>query len=298
MRVHRPSPLRALAAAVVLGAVALGASGFSSAASGATHSAFYLDLGASVSVGEQPTAADPRGQPTGQGFAEDLVQLEAERGEALQLVRLGCPGETTAELISGDGRCYDPPATQLAAAVSFLRANGGQSGLVTLDVGFDDVARCLEHDSEDPSCLDAAVHLLGAQLRTIVATLRGAAGPDVRFLGVGAYDPFLARFDDGPGGQVFAADSEQAMTQVNDEMARAYGQFGVPMVDVAAAFGERSADTPDGLSPDVLADEATRTCELTWMCVAPPYGPNFHPNDDGYRAIAEAIADALPPGGL
>ncbi len=65
------------------------------------------------------------------------------------------------------------------------------------------------------------------------------------------------------------------------------------MVEVAAAFGERSDDAPDGLSA-----EATRACGLTWMCAADPYGPNFHPNDDGYRTIAAAIADALSTGGL
>ncbi len=292
--VHLPRSLSAAAVAAALAAAGLGASSVAPPAGATTHAAFYLDLGASVSMGEQPTALEPRGEPTDRGFAEDLVRLEAERGEALQLVRLGCPGETTTEMISGDGRCYDPPASQLAAAVSFLRANGGESGLVTLDIGFDDVRHCLERDLEDPSCLEAAVHLLGAQLRTIVAGLRGAAGPAVLIVGLGTYDPFLADWGDGTAGQSLAAASEQAMTRVNDEMQRTYAQYGVPMVDVAGAFGERSADSPDGLSPDVLAAEATGTCELTWMCAASPYGPNFHPNDEGYGAIAQAVADALP----
>ena len=36
-----------------------------------------------------------------------------------------------------------------------------------------------------------------------------------------------------------------------------------------------------------------RVCALTWMCAAPPLGPNLHPNDAGYRVIAGALADAL-----
>ena len=28
---------------------------------------------------------------------------------------------------------------------------------------------------------------------------------------------------------------------------------------------------------------------VTWMCAGAPLGPNTHPNDDGYRAIAAAI---------
>jgi GDSL-like Lipase/Acylhydrolase family len=241
---------RALAAGTAVIAATLSALGAPAATAGASgRSAFYLDLGASVSVGEQPTAVDPRGQPTGQGFAEDLVQLEAERGEMLQLVRLGCPGETTTEMISGDGRCYDPPASQLATAVTFLRANVDAAGLVTLDIGFDDVRPCLEHETADSSCLDAAIHLLGVQLRTIVGELRAAAGPDVRLLGIGAYDPYVADWGDGADGQALAVASEQAMTRVNDEMARAYGDLGVPMVDVAAAFGQHPTTSPRTGSP-------------------------------------------------
>jgi hypothetical protein len=36
-------------------------------------------------------------------------------------------------------------------------------------------------------------------------------------------------------------------------------------------------------------------CKLTWMCAPKPFGPNIHPNDSGYLAIANAIAAVLPP---
>jgi lysophospholipase L1-like esterase len=178
--------------------------------------------------------------------------------------------------------------------VTFLRANEDATGLVTLDIGFDDIRPCLEHETADSSCLDAAIHVLGGQLRTIVGALSTAAGPDVHLLGIGAYDPYLADWGDGADGQAFALASEQAMTRVNHEMARAYGEFGVPMVDVATAFGQHLDDASSG----ALAEEADRTCVLTWMCSTPPYGPNFHPNDDGYRVIAEAIESALTGSGL
>jgi hypothetical protein len=47
-----PGPLRALSAAVVLAAVSLGVSAVGPSAGAADHAAFYLDLGASVSMGE------------------------------------------------------------------------------------------------------------------------------------------------------------------------------------------------------------------------------------------------------
>jgi len=34
-------------------------------------------------------------------------------------------------------------------------------------------------------------------------------------------------------------------------------------------------------------------CTLTWECARPPYGPNQHPNDKGYAAIAQSIMAVL-----
>ncbi len=44
---------------------------------------FYLDLGASASVGYQPTRAAPHGQATDEGYANDIVTYEAARGVSL-----------------------------------------------------------------------------------------------------------------------------------------------------------------------------------------------------------------------
>jgi hypothetical protein len=38
-----------------------------------------------------------------------------------------------------------------------------------------------------------------------------------------------------------------------------------------------------GLAPK----DVERTCTLTWNCDADPLGPNPHPNDVGYKIIAE-----------
>jgi hypothetical protein len=31
-----------------------------------------------------------------------------------------------------------------------------------------------------------------------------------------------------------------------------------------------------------------RICQLLYMCMPPPIGPNYHPNNDGYAVIADA----------
>jgi hypothetical protein len=35
------------------------------------------------------------------------------------------------------------------------------------------------------------------------------------------------------------------------------------------------------------------TCKLTWMCKAPPVGPNIHASTAGYKEIAKVFAAAL-----
>jgi len=240
---------------------------------------FYLDLGASVSLGVQPTGGVPREAPTADGYANDLVAEQAALGDPLRLVQLGCPGETVTALVEGGGRCYRPGDSQLAEAVSFLHDHADDRGLVTIDIGFDDV--------------DAGLAAVAGELPQILGALHAAAGEDVRLIGVGAYDPFLADAARDPSDPAFALASEAVIARLNSTLSAAFGAAGIPMVDVASIFaGQDPRDAAD--DPATLAALAEHTCALTWMCAAVPFGPNIHPNDQGYEAIALAIEAKLP----
>ena len=78
---------------------------------------YYLALGGSGSVGLQPTAAFPHGQPTDRGYADDLLDSLRARWNDVTLVQMGCPGATTETMIDGGDRCTYAAGTQLAAAV-------------------------------------------------------------------------------------------------------------------------------------------------------------------------------------
>jgi lysophospholipase L1-like esterase len=261
---------------------------------GAATSEFYLDLGASVSVGVQPSARLPHGQRTHDGYANELTTLEASNGVALRLHELGCPGESTTTMLTGNDHCYHGSATQMNAAVEFLAAHYDETGLVTIDLGFNDLMPCLRHEILKRACLSDHLARVKSQLARIVALLRAAAGPNVTFVGVGHYNPFLADWLYGSRGRRFATASVGAMGELNQTLASVYGSFSIPMADVAAAFRPVS-NQPVNLAPfgQVPADVAI-TCAMTWMCQAPPYGPNIHPTDLGYRTIASAIAAVLP----
>jgi lysophospholipase L1-like esterase len=242
--------------------------------------AFYLDLGASVSVGFQPTLAAPHGQRTDHGYANYLVALEAAKGVALQLTQLGCPGESTEDMLNGNGSCYQSPSTQqLAQAVSFLRAHRGERGLVTVDFGFNDVVSCLKKGGE-PACMGPKIAAVRRDLPQILNILKSVAGPQVRFIGVGHYDPFLAYARSGADKK--AAASLSAIKRLNRVLSDAYKAHAMPMADVARAF---KIEDRDG---------AAAACAMTWMCQPPPLGPNLHPNDVGYMTIAKAIAAKIP----
>lgn len=258
-----------------------------------TTSEFYLSLGASVSRGVQPVQSYPQGRPTTHGFANDLVTLEARRGTTLQLTELGCPGETAMEMIHGGDHCRHVGASQLADAVSYLRAHYGQHGIVTLDVGFNDVRPCISDAGLDPTCLQAATSSTASEVERIVTALQAAAGPNVTFIGVNLYNPYLAAHLTSVYSANFVAASVTAVSQMNETLADAYAATSTRVANVAGAFSidatRRVVDPGLGTVPK----NVKQVCTLTWMCHHRPFGPNIHPDNHGYWLIARAIDVAL-----
>jgi lysophospholipase L1-like esterase len=294
---RRPPTWLALSAgAVVLLVLAvlgvLGPAGRAGASASAPP--FDLALGGSGSVGFQPTVAHPRGQPTASGYADDLAAREAARWPGLTLVRLGCPGMTTQTMISGGGHCLYGAGSQLETALSFLHTHPS-TVLVTVDLGFNDLVPCL-HDMEvRAGCVDSALAAVQSQLPQILSTLRQAAPAGTHLIGVGHYDPFLGDAVRGPAGQAFAQASLGIIVRLNDLLRAAYTQAGIPMADVGAAFELRDTSPVDVPGLGTVPTNVARVCALTWMCAAPPLGPNTHPNDDGYQVVSNAIAAELTP---
>ncbi len=111
---------------------------------------YYLALGDSLSVGFQPNS-NGTGIETDRGYTNRLFALEAKRIKKLQLVEMGCPGDTTTSLLTGSGnaqsaqqfRCNRKGGSQLKAAVSFLKKHHrpGTVPLITIDIGANDVDR-------------------------------------------------------------------------------------------------------------------------------------------------------------
>lgn len=271
----RFAPLLALAAVVTV--VATTASG----ALAASKATYYVSVGDSLAQGYQPIGgpSSPLGDDGyAQGYANQLFKSVRDGYEQLQLVKLGCGGETTLTMVVGAPWCGFPAGSQLAQAEAFLAAHRGEIALVTIDVGANDAFQYG----------DQAAATILTYLPQILARLRAAAGADVPIIGMNYYAVGLPA--------VWSATHDLAAVQAyvaqvaafNGLLESVYAAAGDPVADVEAAFQIADTTLVGGTPLNVL-----RECQWTWVCASPPHGPDIHANSDGYGVIAEAFEQQL-----
>ena len=235
---------------------------------------YYLSLGDSLAASLQPN-----GDLTN-GYAEQLHAALATDNPKLKLVKLGCGGESAASmrfgsqlptvvLSCGTPATYDalfPKGTQLAEAVSFLKAHKGKIELVTIDIGANDTQRLDAAGNlivcvfEDAGCA-AQLAAINRNLAAILAELRAAAGPGV---------PIVA--------PLFDPEADAHVTEFNATLTSTYDAASVPAADVAGAFHNGQPDSVGFI------------CAWTWICTL----GDPHPNTAGYEVIAGELLTALP----
>jgi lysophospholipase L1-like esterase len=256
------------------------------AASGSAS--YYLSVGDSLAQGFQPIGGPHTNSAAvgySQGYADQLFKLARDGGQdRLRLVKLGCGGESTATMIE-DSRCAYDTGSQLGDAVQFLDAHPGEVAFITIDLGANDIfLDC----GGDPSCF---IPQIATNLPFILDTLREHAGPGVPIVGMNYFAPDVVQwFDDPAAGEAAAASA----VLFNNFLESLYGGAGVPVADVESAFAVTDFTTLvdlKGVGPVPLS--VFNACALTWLCTAPPLGPDVHANNDGYGVIAQAFATTL-----
>ena len=287
----------ALAAAGLLAAVVTGCSAPAGGPASAGHRApppatFYLALGDSLSQGVQPDATGVS-VPTQDGYANQLYGVLHRSRPGLRLVKLGCPGETTGTMING-GICRYQGGSQLAAAVSFLRAHRGHVSLITLDIGANDPYSCILKPSlaKLASCVASFIPEAGRNLSTILTRVHQAS-PHTKIVAMNYYLPTLAEWRHGWAGEMVARASELAADGYNSLLAKVYQAYGVRVANVFSAFhtSDFGSDvTVAGFGS--LPRNVAAICQWTWECAAAPRGPNEHANQVGYQVIAQAFLAA------
>ena len=259
---------------------------------------YYLALGDSLAYGVQVNAQGVE-YGSGKGYTADLAAYLKDNGDrGLKYVNLSCPGETTGTML--DGGCPwlselgDPYTTQIAAATAFLREHRHARILITLDIGANNVDGCLSAGSIDESCVTGGIADAATDLPQLLAKLKAAAGPQVSFVGMNYYDPFLAEWLTGSSGQGLAKESVALSTAFNGVLDTAYAAFGVPVADVSSAF--KTDDFTDTASLDGLTVpvNVADICNWTYMCAPAPVGPNIHATTTGYEVMARAFEAKVP----
>jgi lysophospholipase L1-like esterase len=280
--------LAAAATALVLGAPASGAP---------SPPRYYLSLGDSLSNGTQP---DGRGHnhPTAEGYVDIVGSYVRRLVPALQLVKLGGRG-TSASVIAGPP--IDPgygPGSQLRQAQAFLARHRSETVLVTVDIGDNDVERCIGARGIDDACVSSGMASVARNLVTIGSALRAAGGPRVTIVGVSSYDQFWAFWLNGARGRRIARRSAHIVTQLNQTEGQAWRQSGVFVADAGPRFATGDRRRVPLRGHGLVPRAVQRVCQLTWACSPPPINFNDHANRRGYAVIAHSVIAVIRRTGL
>lgn len=259
---------------------------------------YYLALGDSLSQGMQPNA---KGQTvvTDDGYVDDIGAWAVKRIPTLQVIKLGCGGDTTTSLLTGKGNeaaakalhCDRQGGSQLAAALSFLKSHhsAGEVPLVTIDIGANDVDGCVSATNLG-ACLGAGLNTIKANTPKILNALRKAAPKGTKLVAMNLYDPVLGGYFAPATDPLHAlALASPALTEtVNSTIATASKRAGFKVADVGTAF--HTVDTtPVTWEGQTIPADVAYVCSWTWACQTPPSGPNIHANRNGYQVIANTF---------
>lgn len=231
-------------------------------------------LGDSLAAGFQPG----QGVVPATAYPARFTEIVAGRGAGMGLVNLACSGETARSMIEG-GDCTYAAGNQLAEAVATLTERGDSVAAVTIDIGGNDLLRCLSATGPDAACGTAAVADLSARLGQILEQLRAAA-PQTPIALVPYYDPFVVL-------PMLTADNKAIIAdlwvQLNAALAATAQAHNVTVVDLSGIFPTTEASTASPSADNPI-------CSLTWMCAR----GDFHLNDAGALAVGQQVAATLP----
>lgn len=260
-RKHRILGLLA-GAAMVLSATS---ATYAHAATSTPHAAFYLALGDSLSAGYQP-------DPTiswENGWVYQFRAMLAQR-EPTVLTNLALGGECTGTFINGGLSPACPTKTisspaQLAVAVAYLKAYAGQVGLITVEVGGDNLYGHMTAFLKDtPAAQQALLQGLFPPLvrdwATIFTTLRRAC-PGCTIVAVNQYDPLPPT--------TTTAGVPMVMALYNGALVKITAPLHIKVADVYSPF---------------VGHELT----YTWIARG-----DIHPNTAGYTVMAHAVAKTI-----
>ncbi len=244
----------------------------------------YLALGDSLAAGYQPGQGDDKSG----GYVGQVYAAVKRHHRSTDLVNLACSGETAASMVAG-GRCSYSEGSQLAAALAYLDSHRGQTKVITIDIGANDVQRCVSATTGvDLACVQAGMVAVKTNLTVVLGQLRSAA-PQAQIVALNYYDPFLAAWLQGAPGQQLAQLSVGLADTLNTIIARVAGGDRVKVADVAHAFRTHTWRVVSDPMLGSVPKNVQVICTWTWMCTL----GDIHANDAGYAVLARTVVARL-----
>ena len=249
---------------------------------------YYLALGDSLAAGYQPAHDGlTAGADLDGGYTDEVLAGVQAAQPKTRLVNLACPGERSTTMVSG-GICTYEEGSQLDQALEFLHAHGRYTRVVTVQIGANDVQRCVDRATLtiDLVCIQAGMADVATYLPMILGKLRAEA-PDAQLVVLNYYNPFLAAYL--TGNTALAEQSTQLQGTLNGIIANAAASSGATLADVAWAF-QSTTTTPTTLPRfGTVPTNVAYICRYTWMCAL----NDIHANDAGYTLIGQTVVARL-----
>jgi lysophospholipase L1-like esterase len=291
--------MKPLSLALLAGALLLAF--FASSASAATKKPIYVSLGDSLAWSYTKTPAGAVAQSK-KGYTE-LVAAKARKskkyGRKLVLKRFGCPGETTTSYLTGDvttrvgGRECNFAKSQSSDALAYLKKNRKRLGFVTLSIGANNFTPCTAGGNVDVACVQRGNETLDKDLPKIYAAIRKAAGSKAKIVVLNNYDPYLALYLRGGDYRELALLTVDLVRQVAAKIATFASREKIKVADTVASFKTTQLQQTTTVNGQAIPVAVAQICAYTFMCQPAPVGPDIHPTDAGYAAIATTIAKVL-----
>jgi len=176
--IHLRIVVAALALTAAAWAASTAAAGSKNDKPGNDAAHYYVSVGDSVAAGTQP------GKPfSNEGYADQLYASLAQQDPKLQLVKLGCPGETTQSMITGiQSPCPHQYGSQIGDVVVCLQQHSKSVRYITIDIGANDVLPCASTATRSPLAMSstaprAMVRVPSERISTISRATTGGSSP-------------------------------------------------------------------------------------------------------------------------
>ncbi len=192
----------------------------------------------------------------------------------------------------GGGNCGFA-RSQHADSLGYIKRNRKRLGFITINVSNNNFTTCTAGGSVDLACVQAGNEALDRDLPKIYRELRRTAGKRTPIVVFNVYDPFLALFLQGGEYRQLALLSVDLAAGISTKI-ETYGlKQKFKLADAFAAFKTSQTTQTTNVNGQPVPVAVAQICAYTFMCRPAPVGPDIHPNDAGYAAIATAIGKPL-----